>query len=79
MKRFVCICLFPYLVTMYALAGIGPNLSCGHLTTVQPPANPMFGHIEIDFCKESFFFAMFFFDSLLRSDVLCGVDRLSRI
>ena len=51
MKRFVCICLFPYLVTMYALAGIGPNLSCGHLTTVQPPANPMFGHIEIDFCK----------------------------
>ena len=54
MKRFVCICLFPYLVTMYALAGIGPNLSCGHLTTVQPTANPMFGLIAIGCCKDSF-------------------------
>ena len=59
MKRFVCICLFPYLVTMYALAGIGPNLSCGHLTTVQPTANPMFGHIAIGFCNYSLF-AIFF-------------------
>ena len=56
---FVCIGLFPYLVTMYALAGIGPNLSCGNLTTVQPTANPMFGHIAIGFCNYSFF-AIFF-------------------